>query len=173
MRPFHLSTVVLLLSILVAGTPLVASDEAKPDTDTATVSVNKELKSVSRGVLQALFPGVIFHGAGNFYAESYLLGTALLTTEIAGILIMKIAYNSYYTHGFKDWLFHSEWRDKYNTWMGIGVGLFIASWIADIITTPMMVNKYNRRIEREGLSLAIGTGGYNRDLITVGVSFAF
>jgi len=87
---------------------------------------------------KSVFPGILIHGAGSFYAKDNNMGMSLLSSEIVGVIISAIsaeqmvqAYNP---------------NQNYSTTyiMGAaGAAMFTISWLWDIIFCRGAVDKYN------------------------------
>jgi hypothetical protein len=87
---------------------------------------------------KSVFPGILIHGAGSFYAKDNNMGMSLLSSEIVGVIISAIsaeqmvqAYNP---------------NQNYSTTyiMGAaGAAMFTISWLWDMIFCRGAVDKYN------------------------------
>lgn len=88
---------------------------------------------------KALFPGIIWHGSGHFYAKDSNTGFSLLSAEIVSVAIMGISINELLTP-IKEGQTYNVSRIVFFT----GLTLFIGSWLYDVIFSPGAVDKFNK-----------------------------
>ncbi len=91
---------------------------------------------------KAIFPGLVLHGAGHFYAKDQNTGLSLMSAEIVSLIIMGLSVQQFfapaepgYDYGVTKAVFIS------------GVTIFSLSWLWDIIFAPQAVEKYNSEHE--------------------------
>jgi hypothetical protein len=87
---------------------------------------------------KSIFPGFLIHGAGNFYAKDRNTGMSLLSSEIAGLVLMAIS-------GMQLLQPYDSSQNYSITYSmgGAGLGLFIGSWLWDMIFCRGTVEQYN------------------------------
>ena len=101
---------------------------------------SKELKDPGVALLYALFPGLVVHGSGHFYAGEKTAGWVLAGGEILGLCLIAYAVGvrtDYKPQG-------SSLNDEAETIGVFGVGLFVGTWIYDVIGAPLAVRRENR-----------------------------
>ena len=99
-------------------------------------------KDPNTAILYAVVPGVVVHGAGHFYAGEKTTGWILLGGEIVSIAMVTYSIAS----GFAEAMGASD-ADLDDEILGVvGVGLFMGTWIYDIIGAPLAVEKENRKL---------------------------
>ncbi len=89
---------------------------------------------------KALFPGIIFRGAGHFYAKDSNTGFSLLSAEIVSTIIMALSINELLTPVKEGQTYNVSQIVFYS-----GLSLFIGSWLYDIIFSPFAVDKFNNK----------------------------
>ena len=104
-------------------------------------SKNVKKKSPTAAFLIALVPGSVVHGAGHFYAGKLKTGAFLVGTELAGIGLFYLGAVSGMSENLEDEKDRGELE-----W--IGFGLFLFSWLYDVIESPSVVNKQNQRLSK-------------------------
>jgi hypothetical protein len=87
---------------------------------------------------KALFPGLIIHGSGHFYAKEQNTGFSLMSAEILSLVMMGISVNELLTPVAKDQSFNVS-RAVFYT----GLGMFSISWLWDVVFAPRAVSDYN------------------------------
>lgn len=114
-----------------------------------------EKKSASKAFLIAFFPGFLIHGLGHHYADQHVVGFALLGAEVVSIyLINESLKDGWFTGG------GDEGPD-----IRIGLGIFFASWLADVIRAPLVVSSGNKSQSRSSSSnLDFDTGIAHSDI---------
>jgi hypothetical protein len=128
--------------------PLVAWDGpsdllvAQHHEDSITVSreVYGRRKDPGKALLYALLPGLVVHGAGHFYAGDKTAGWALVGGEVLGLCL--IAYAAGARSDYKP--LSSDLDDEAETIGYFGAGLFVGTWIYDVIGAPLAVQRENR-----------------------------
>ena len=106
--------------------------------------------------LKALYPGFITRGAGHFYAKKTDTGMSLLSAEVLSVILMAINAPQ---------LFVPETNQNSGAIAKAvfytGAGVFVLSWLYDIIFSGFAVEEFNRDntflIQKEGQNEA-GTG---------------
>jgi len=151
-------TIALIVAVMAAPGRAADWNEAPSESD---------FKSTTTGLLAATFtPGLLLHGSGNYYAGSYVTGGLLTATEIAGLFFIVASAG-----GFADELGYEDNRERVQN---IGLGLFLGSWAADILTTPLMVKRHNDRLRRNAPKLAPSLGRHkDTGTMTVGMMLTF
>jgi hypothetical protein len=102
--------------------------------------VSRKLKDPGKALLYALVPGLVVHGAGHFYAGDKTAGWVLVGGEILGLCLIAYAVGvrtDYKPQG-------SSLNDEAETIGVFGVGLFVGTWIYDVIGAPLAVQRENR-----------------------------
>ena len=99
-----------------------------------------KLKDPGKALLYALVPGLVVHGAGHFYAGEKTAGWVLAGGEILGLCL--IAYAVGVRTDEKP--MESTLNDEAETIGYFGVGLFVGTWIYDVIGAPVAVQRENR-----------------------------
>jgi hypothetical protein len=89
---------------------------------------------------KAIFPGLIMHGSGHFYAKEQNAGFSLLSAEILSLVMMGISVNELLTPVAQDQSFNVS-RAVFFT----GLTMFVGSWLWDIAFSPKAVADYNER----------------------------
>jgi len=88
---------------------------------------------------KSLFPGIVWHGAGHFYAKDSNTGFSLLSAEIVSLAIITMSVNELLTP-IKEGQTYNVSRIVFYT----GLTLFTGSWLYDIIFSRGAVEKFNR-----------------------------
>ena len=109
-----------------------------------SIIVNREVygkqKDPGKALVYALVPGLVVHGAGHFYAGDKTAGWVLAGGEILGLCL--IAYYLGVRNEQKP--MESTLNDEAETIGYFGVGLFVGTWIYDVIGAPVAVQRENR-----------------------------
>lgn len=92
----------------------------------------------NRGLEKALFPGLIMHGAGQFYAKDQNMGMSLLSAEIVSVIVMGISLNEVLGPNEQDDSLKVSKIVFYS-----GLTMFVAAWLWDIFTVRSAVSDYN------------------------------
>ena len=144
-----------------------------PDTEPDSLSIidPAKMKSESTGMLIATFLGFLFHGAGNYYANSYLIGAMLTIAELIGLYYYLAGTGEAFTYGMGgDSKYSDAGEDDYE----MGHIFFFGSWVVDVITTPLAVNKYNADLEKKQKQLKLSIGlPESKKGVVVGFSYTF
>lgn len=98
----------------------------------------------------AFFPGVIIHGAGHFYAGKPKTGSLLLVGELvgvgciaAGIVVISLGvFTKVGTLGAAD---VTEASGLASGLMYVGSGLFLGTWVYDVVFAPISCLKYSEQ----------------------------
>jgi hypothetical protein len=173
------SNLCVVISILAAlGAPQAI---ASPDSLTASnQDSTKQLpgrKSVVVGIAVSIVPGIIYHGFGNMYAESRGVSLGLLGAEVAGIALFAVGMKISLDHDHI--VMFGGNHGGSHSWIGTpliyaGSALFIGSWVADVVTTPIAVSRYNARIDQERAKLSMGLRSINgKPAMIIGISYSF
>jgi len=89
---------------------------------------------------KALYPGIVLHGSGHFYAKDQGKGMSILSAEILSLIIMGISMGEMFSPVEEDQSFNVT-RVVFFT----GLGIFTLSWLYDIIFSPGAVDEHNRK----------------------------
>jgi len=88
---------------------------------------------------RALFPGIVWHGAGHFYAKNNNTGLSLLSAEIVSAFFMIISANE---------MLSPEVPNQPKAMSKIvfftGLGFFSGSWLYDLIFAGGAAENYNQ-----------------------------
>ncbi len=176
MKFYNLCVVILILAALGAPQAIASPDSLTASNQDSTKQLPGR-KSVVVGIAVSIVPGVIYHGFGNMYAESRGVSLGLLGAEVAGIalalvgVMISVDDDHVVTLGGNHGDNHS--------WIGVpmfyaGVVLFVGSWVADMVTTPIAVSRYNARIDQERAKLSMGLRSINgKPAVIIGISYSF
>jgi|GEM_PF-1244516 len=101
-----------------------------------------KLKSPTTALVIALVPGSVVHGAGHFYAGKTGTAFGLFGAEIigAGMIIFGVLGSVF--EGMEG----SEKRGGEHAALIIGLGLFVGSWVYDVVASPLVVKNQNDKI---------------------------
>ena len=99
-------------------------------------------KDPGKALFYALVPGLVVHGVGHFYAGDKTAGWVLVGGEVLGLCL--IAYAAGARSDYKP--LASDLDDEAETIGVFGVGLFVGTWIYDVIGAPLAVQRENREL---------------------------
>jgi hypothetical protein len=103
--------------------------------------VSRKLKDPGKALLYALVPGLVVHGAGHFYAGEKTAGWVLAGGEILGLCL--IGYAAGVDAGeSRSGITSNGNRETIGVFGG---GLFVGTWIYDVIGAPLAVRRENRK----------------------------
>ena len=130
--------------------PLVAwngpSDLLVAERQEDSIMVSREVygrtKDPGKALFYALVPGLVVHGAGHFYAGDKTAGWVLVGGEVLSLCL--IAYASRVRSDYKP--LASDLDDETETIGYFGLGLFVGTWIYDVIGAPIAVQRENREL---------------------------
>ncbi|MCX8094236.1 MAG: hypothetical protein N3E50_08750 [Candidatus Goldbacteria bacterium] len=88
---------------------------------------------------KALFPGLLIHGSGHFYAKDYNTGYMLLSAEIVSLVLMSISFFEIISPVEKDQSFNVTKIIFFS-----GAAIFGGTWLYDLIFSSRAVEKYNQ-----------------------------
>jgi TM2 domain-containing membrane protein YozV len=99
----------------------------------------------------AFFPGIIVHGAGHFYAGKPKTGSLLLVGELvgvgciaAGIVVISLGvFTKVGTLGAAD--VTEEASGLASGLVYVGSGLFLGTWVYDIVFAPISCLRYSEQ----------------------------
>jgi hypothetical protein len=115
--------------------------------------IKLEPKSHFLGAFYSVFPGVALHGSGLLSAEEYTKAGIMMATEVLSLYLIGI--------GLQDTERQAGCVIYYDTnvlFYGLmGMVLFAATWIYDIVMTQKSIREHNEFIKHRGFSLDIGT----------------
>ena len=101
-------------------------------------------KDPSRAFLLALFPGLLIHGYGHFYAKDNSMGTVLLTGEVISIASIGLGaaiQNS--PSSFSGSFLGNNAVRRRKDMVLYGAIFFGLTWIADMAHAPTAAKEYN------------------------------
>ncbi|MGB2769226.1 MAG: hypothetical protein WBC88_05830 [Candidatus Zixiibacteriota bacterium] len=101
---------------------------------------SKELKDPGVALLYALVPGLVVHGAGHFYAGEKAAGWVLASGEILSLCLIGYAVGVGAGES-KSGTTSNGNRELIGVFGG---GLFVGTWIYDVIGAPLAVQRENR-----------------------------
>jgi TM2 domain-containing membrane protein YozV len=119
-------------------------------TDVSSKTIHrKKSPLIALGI--AFFPGVIIHGAGYFYAGKPKTGSLLLVGELvgvgciaAGIVVISLGvFTKVGTLGAAD--VTEESSGLASGLMYVGSGLFLGTWVYDVIFAPISCLRYSEQ----------------------------
>lgn len=87
---------------------------------------------------KSLFPGIVWHGAGHFYAKDSNTGFSLLSAQIVSMVIIAMSVNELLTP-VKEGQTYNVSRVVFYS----GLTLFTGSWLYDVIFSRRAVEKFN------------------------------
>lgn len=92
----------------------------------------------------SIMPGLVFHGAGNFYAGDHEFGTRMLVMEILGGGLALWGHNM--IHQPDNWgPYFGNSMPQAGYWVkAAGVGMMAISWIGDVATAPEAADTWNK-----------------------------
>lgn len=103
-------------------------------------------KDPTKAFLLGLFPGILVHGYGHFYAKDKTTGTALLAGEVLSVIAIGLgAAMDANPRDFSGGIFGSTpqtERAGRDILVG-GVILFGVTWLADMVHAPVAAKSYN------------------------------
>jgi|YelNatPaOPRAMG01_1025707.scaffolds.fasta_scaffold13066_7 hypothetical protein len=88
---------------------------------------------------RSLFPGLLIHGSGHFYAKDQNTGFTLLSAEIVSFILMTISFSEIISPVEKDQSFNMSKIIFYT-----GAAVFGGTWLYDLIFSGEAVKKYNQ-----------------------------
>jgi hypothetical protein len=109
------------------------------DTVKVHTSDSPKLKNPKVALIYAIFPGIIIHGAGHFYAGADSMAWFLMTMEGIGIGIWSLVLAIYCIDG----------TDLRGLALPLSIGggyFFVLSWFYDMFEAPHAVEEHNQRI---------------------------
>jgi hypothetical protein len=163
MHKFFTSIIIILLLCYTSGLTAQSMYSFEPADIEEKPEIKLEPKSHFWGAFYSVIPGLLFHGSGLFYVEKPGTGFALMGLEALSVLIIGFAYVDYTTiqpfppphdtpiDGPVDN------GDNSKIYAAIGIGLFAATWIYDVVMTQKSIHEHNEFIKHRGFSLDIGT----------------
>ncbi|MGB5105362.1 MAG: hypothetical protein WBP29_09735 [Candidatus Zixiibacteriota bacterium] len=125
---------------------LLTSNQTVEDTDSlernfqgaenAVISPHKRPLSPSTATLVAIFPGVLFHGIGHFYARDPKTGFVLLGIDLASKGVLFYESLKGLSEGF---------REQSDAVLWVCVSVNAVAWLYDIGHAGAAANNYNAR----------------------------
>jgi len=145
----------LSLAILLVGSSVVSAQAqgAGLSGSLETSQTKAFAKDPSKALLLGVFPGILIHGYGHFYAKDNTWGTALLAGEVLSLTAITVGL-----------VIKENPEDYQDSWLGSGARssgkdmilygglLFGLTWLADIFHAPTAAREYN---QEHGLQPAI------------------
>jgi hypothetical protein len=121
-------------------TPSDPREESYMTPEEVEVSTMVTPLSRDEAMQKALYPGLILHGAGHFYAKDQNTGASLVSAEIVSLAIMGLSVPQFfaadtinYDYGVTKAVFIS------------GLVIFAGSWLWDVIFAPGAADSYNSK----------------------------
>ena len=109
----------------------ISKEDSEVDTLVTPVSEDKAFWN-------AVFPGLVIHGSGHFYAKNQNMGMSLMSAEIVSLIIMAVSINEVLTpveadvsSGVSSAVFFT------------GLTMFAVSWVWDMIFAAPSAAEYN------------------------------
>jgi hypothetical protein len=135
-----------LFSLSIASTVLAQNGDIDLSGGLETNHQNYFYKDPNKAFLQALFPGILIHGYGHFYANDQLTGDVLLTGEVVSLLSIGcgILIESDTTTFSGGILGNSQNAGTVGTnmiWGGIAA--FTLLWVVDMAHAPTAASDYD------------------------------
>jgi hypothetical protein len=138
---------ILFFALLLSAFPLPGCASFPPGTTDEYEKVYRQQKSVVVGELLAIFPGILVHGIGHWYAGDTKEARDLLDREGLGLIAMGAGVGMWYWGESvdEDYL---EIQNKVAAGIfgAVGGALFLESWVTDMAKTPKKVREYNRKL---------------------------
>jgi hypothetical protein len=149
MKTYGLKTFLAVLTIIFL---LPVSRVSAQNSDTGlsgsleTNHQNYFYKDPNKAFLLALFPGLLIHGYGHFYADDNLMGNILLTGEVVSVVAVGFGAiiksdTTTFSGGILGPPRNAEKVGTNFIWGGI-IG-FTALWIVDMAHAPTAAKDYN------------------------------
>lgn len=88
---------------------------------------------------RAIFPGLLIHGSGHFYAKDVNTGYTLLSMEIVSLVLMTISFSEIISPVEKDQSFNVSKIIFFS-----GITIFGGTWLYDLIFSPDAVHRHNQ-----------------------------
>lgn len=108
-----------------------------------------KLKEPSMALFYAVIPGIIIHGSGHFYAGETTTGWILVGGEVLSLCLLTYAVGV----GIGESTNGSTSNGGAEIVSIFAGGLFVGSWIYDVIKSPLIVEKENRLLEKSRTNL--------------------
>jgi hypothetical protein len=109
---------------------------------------NPDCRSQETGRLLARGPGFLVHGLGEWYAGNMRMATSLAGGEMLALGL------GYYSGGF------SHFGRDSKPMAVFAVGIFLATWVIDVLKAPDEINRWNRAHGCGGPSpIEVGSAG--------------
>lgn len=108
-------------------------NKEEADVDTLVTPVSED-----KAFINAVFPGLIIHGSGHFYAKNQNVGMSLMSAEIVSLIIMAVSINEVLTPVQKDQSMNVSTAVFFT-----GLAMFTASWAWDMIFVKSSAADYN------------------------------
>jgi len=123
---------------------LIVQETTATDTTYKKANESKpaKLKSPTTALVIALVPGSVVHGAGHFYAGKTGIALGLFGAEIVGTGLIYAGVIGSIFEGMEG----SEKRGGEDAALIIGLGLFVGSWVYDVVASPLVVKNQNDKI---------------------------
>jgi hypothetical protein len=138
---------IALLAVLAAPNLLQAEPSKDPTVSASSQNIGDEEVEAKDPIMAEVFavlPGVVIHGAGNYYAGDYKFGTKMLTMEIFGSGLALWGYDV--IHQPENWgpYFGSNSQQAGYWIKAAGVGMMCISWIGDVATCGDAADSWNK-----------------------------
>jgi len=93
----------------------------------------------SEAVKYSLFPGLLLHGSGHYYAQDWMGATELFTIELFSLYCFSKA-NTNPPDSVPSYLKDNSRQIWTNGWNLAGGLLFVGSWLYDLVQSPNIVD---------------------------------
>jgi hypothetical protein len=138
---------IALLSVLAAPSWLAADASKSPTVSTGSQGIGDEEIEAKDPIMAEVFavlPGIVIHGAGNYYSGDYKFGTKMLTMEIFGTGLALWGYDV--IHQPENWgpYFGSNSQQAGYWIKAAGVAMMGISWIGDVATAGDAADSWNK-----------------------------
>ena len=109
----------------------MSKEDSEVDTLVTPVSEDKAFWN-------AVFPGLVIHGSGHFYAKNQNMGMSLMSGEIVSLIIMAVSINEVLTPVAPD-----QSNGVSTAVFFTGLTMFAVSWIWDMLFAAPAAAEYN------------------------------
>jgi hypothetical protein len=153
MKRFSIPIIIILLLCYTSGLTAQSMYSFEPVDIEEKAEIKLESKSHFWGTFYSVIPGVALHGSGLLYAEEYTKAGIIMAFE--GLSLYLIGLGIQGTERRTGCVIYYDTNAAF--YGLIGLGLFAATWIYDVVMTQKEIHEHNEFIKRQGLSLDIGT----------------
>ncbi|MBD3216956.1 MAG: hypothetical protein GF310_01675 [candidate division Zixibacteria bacterium] len=170
MKRHSISIIIILLSCYTSGLTAQSVYSFEPGDIEVKTEIKLEPKSHFWGAFYSVIPGVALHGTGLLYAEEYTKAGIIMAVE--GLSLYLIGLGIQGTERRAGCVIYYDTNAAF--YGLIGLGLFAATWIYDVVMTQRAIHEHNESIKHRNLWLDIGTlENSNGRTLTFGFSWRF